>query len=98
MSATTSLSSRHDRGGGRGACARGLARRLGRNGWRGAAWGAGAGWLLGSIIDANAGYGYDGYGYPRRVAISGSEGTVALDGTRSATDALSTAGLSETLA
>jgi len=23
------------------------------NGWRGAAWGAGAGWLLGSIIDAN---------------------------------------------
>ncbi len=23
------------------------------NGWRGAAWGAGAGWLLGSIVDAN---------------------------------------------
>ncbi len=23
------------------------------NGWRGAAWGAGAGWLLGSVIDAN---------------------------------------------
>lgn len=23
------------------------------NGWRGAAWGAGAGWLIGSVIDAN---------------------------------------------
>jgi hypothetical protein len=34
------------------------------NGWRGAAWGAGAGWLLGSIYDANYGYdGYGGYGY-----------------------------------
>jgi hypothetical protein len=46
----------------------------GRNGWRGAAWGAGAGWLLGSIIDSNrnyyGGYGYDyGYGYPRTVAM-----------------------------
>lgn len=26
------------------------------NGWRGAAWGAGAGWLLGSIVDANRRY------------------------------------------
>ena len=26
---------------------------LGHNVWRGAAWGAGAGWLLGSIVDAN---------------------------------------------
>jgi len=48
------------------------------NGWRGAAWGAGAGWLLGSIIDANRGYydgygydyGYYGYGYPRGVALA----------------------------
>ncbi len=47
------------------------------NGWRGAAWGAGAGWLLGSILDANAGYyGYGsgfnssyGYGYPRGVVL-----------------------------
>jgi uncharacterized protein YcfJ len=31
------------------------------NGWRGAAWGAGAGWLLGSVIDAN-----------RRPAVYGS--------------------------
>jgi hypothetical protein len=38
------------------------------NGWRGAAWGAGAGWLLGSIVDAN--YGYYGYGYPRRVVTT----------------------------
>jgi hypothetical protein len=38
-----------------------------RNGWRGAAWGAGAGWLLGSILDAN--YGNYGFGYPRRVAV-----------------------------
>ncbi|MBI5766876.1 MAG: glycine zipper 2TM domain-containing protein [Verrucomicrobia bacterium] len=48
------------------------------NGWRGAAWGAGAGWVLGSIIDANRyyygdygyrsyDYGYYGYGYPRAV-------------------------------
>jgi len=51
------------------------------NGWRGAAWGAGAGWLLGSIIDSNryyyGGYGYDngygydyGYGYPRGVVMA----------------------------
>lgn len=45
------------------------------NGWRGAAWGAGAGWLLGSVLDANYGYyrdygyGYD-YGYPRPVALA----------------------------
>jgi hypothetical protein len=26
------------------------------NGWRGAAWGAGAGWLLGSVVDANRRY------------------------------------------
>ena len=31
------------------------------NGWRGAAWGAGAGWLLGSIVDSNRYY-YGGYG------------------------------------
>ena len=31
------------------------------NGWRGAAWGAGVGWLLGSV--ANASYGYGGYGF-----------------------------------
>ena len=30
------------------------------NGWRGAAWGAGVGWLLGSIADANA-YAYSDY-------------------------------------
>ena len=43
----------------------------GRDGWRGAAWGAGAGWLLGSILDSNYGY-YDNgsyssydYNYPR---------------------------------
>src|SRR5207302_1055341 len=48
------------------------------DGWRGAAWGAGAGWLLGSIIDANYGYGYHGYdgygsygyGYPRTVVTA----------------------------
>jgi hypothetical protein len=44
------------------------------DGWRGAAWGAGAGWLLGSIIDSNryyGGYGYDyGYGYPRAVVMA----------------------------
>jgi hypothetical protein len=45
------------------------------NGWRGAAWGAGAGWLLGSIIDSNRYYygGYDNgydYGYPRAVAMA----------------------------
>jgi hypothetical protein len=42
------------------------------NGWRGAAWGAGAGWLLGSIIDANRYY-YDGgygYSYPRTVVMA----------------------------
>ena len=42
------------------------------NGGRGAAWGAGAGWLLGSLIDSNRNYygGYDygySYGYPRTV-------------------------------
>ena len=26
---------------------------LGHNGWRGAAWGAGLGWILGSVADAN---------------------------------------------
>jgi len=41
------------------------------NGWRGAAWGAGAGWLLGSIFDAN--YGYYGYGYPRRVMVPATQ-------------------------
>ena len=46
------------------------------DGWRGAAWGAGAGWLLGSIYDANRyyDYGYDGYGsynygYPRAISM-----------------------------
>ena len=42
------------------------------DGWRGAAWGAGAGWLLGSIIDANYGYygnGYYDYGYPRTAVM-----------------------------
>jgi hypothetical protein len=34
------------------------------NGWRGAAWGAGVGWLLGSIADTNA---Y--YSYPRNVVV-----------------------------
>ena len=44
------------------------------NGWRGAAWGAGAGWLLGSVLDANYGYdrgyysGYD-YIYPRAITL-----------------------------
>jgi hypothetical protein len=42
------------------------------NGWRGTAWGAGAGWLLGSIIDSNrhyyGGYNY-GYEYPRAVVM-----------------------------
>jgi hypothetical protein len=56
------------------------------NGWRGAAWGAGAGWLLGSILDANYGYygydsgyyGYDsyGYGYPRTVAVAAPQPVV----------------------
>lgn len=43
----------------------------GRDGWRGVTWGAGAGWLLGSIVDANYGYyrSYD-YGYPRAVVMS----------------------------
>lgn len=37
------------------------------NGWRGAAWGAGAGWLLGSVVDANRRY--EGYtGVPVTVA------------------------------
>jgi hypothetical protein len=44
------------------------------NGWRGAAWGAGAGWLLGSIIDSNryyyGGYDYGYYGYPRTVVMT----------------------------
>ena len=47
----------------------------GRDGWRGAAWGAGAGWLLGSIIDANSGYygsSYDYY-YPRTVVLPQSQ-------------------------
>ena len=39
------------------------------NGWRGAAWGAGAGWLLGSIVDSNRYYD-GGYGYPRTVVMS----------------------------
>lgn len=38
------------------------------NGWRGAAWGAGVGWLLGSIADANAYY-YPSYDYPRAVVV-----------------------------
>lgn len=46
----------------------------GRDGWRGAAWGAGAGWLLGSMLDANysyyRSYDYDYYGYPRQVVVS----------------------------
>ena len=47
------------------------------NGWRGAAWGAGAGWLLGSMLDANYGYdGYDGYGDPRRVAVPAAQPVV----------------------
>jgi uncharacterized protein YcfJ len=48
----------------------------GRDGWRGAAWGAGAGWLLGSIVDANYGYyrSYDyDYGYPRAVVMPQSQ-------------------------
>jgi hypothetical protein len=50
------------------------------NGWRGAGWGAGAGWLLGSIFDANYGYyrGYDyGYAYPSTVAMPASQTVVA---------------------
>jgi hypothetical protein len=39
------------------------------NGWRGAAWGAGAGWLLGSIVDSNRYYGGYGYDYPRRSVV-----------------------------
>ena len=35
-----------------------------RNGWHGAAWGAGAGWLLGSMVDANA-----CYSSPRSVVV-----------------------------
>jgi len=35
------------------------------NGWRGAAWGAGLGWVLGSIADA----GYYSSGYPRTVVV-----------------------------
>ncbi len=45
----------------------------GRDGWRGAAWGAGAGWLLGSVLDANYGYYRSsdyGYDYPRAVVMS----------------------------
>lgn len=44
----------------------------GRDGWRGAAWGAGAGWLLGSMLDANYGYyrSYDDYSYPRQVVVA----------------------------
>jgi YmgG-like glycine-zipper protein len=46
----------------------------GYRGWRGAAWGAGAGWLLGSIFEANKFYaaGYDGpaYSYPRFSAVT----------------------------
>ncbi len=41
------------------------------DGWRGAAWGAGVGWLLGSVADASygyRGYGYD-YGYSRPVVL-----------------------------
>jgi hypothetical protein len=47
------------------------------NGWRGAAWGAGAGWLLGSVLDANYGYysGYD-YVYPRPVSMPVSQPVV----------------------
>ena len=37
------------------------------NGWRGAAWGAGAGWLLGSVIDANRRPGV--YGSPAPVVV-----------------------------
>ena len=39
------------------------------NGWRGAAWGAGAGWILGSVIDYNRSYYGYGYDYPRRPVI-----------------------------
>ncbi len=51
------------------------------NGWRGAAWGAGAGWLLGSIFDAS--YGYDrgygyGYAYPRAVAAPATQPVATL--------------------
>lgn len=49
------------------------------NGWRGAAWGAGAGWLLGSILDANRGYGYySGYDYiyPRPIAVAAPQPVV----------------------
>lgn len=44
----------------------------GRWGWRGAAWGAGAGWLLGSVLDADYGYrrANDDYGYPRQVFVA----------------------------
>lgn len=51
----------------------------GRDGWRGASWGAGAGWLLGSIFDANYGYyrSYDyDYSYPRVVVMPQSRPVV----------------------
>jgi hypothetical protein len=50
------------------------------NGWRGAAWGAGAGWLLGSVLDANYGFyrDYDyGYGYPRTVVVPAAQPVAA---------------------
>jgi outer membrane lipoprotein SlyB len=44
----------------------------GRSAWVGAAWGAGAGWLVGSLLDANHGYGRNFFddGYPRRVIVA----------------------------
>jgi hypothetical protein len=39
---------------------------FGHNGWRGAAWGAAAGWLLGSVVDAN-----------RRTAVASAPVTIA---------------------
>ena len=62
------------------------------NGWRGAAWGAGAGWLLGSLIDSDryyyGGYGYDygyGYGYPRAVVMAQPQPVVAQSAPAAAT-------------
>ncbi len=42
---------------------------LHHNGWHGAAWGAGTGWLLGSLADSHRTYGGYGYDYPRRPVI-----------------------------
>ena len=41
------------------------------NAWRGAAWGAGAGWLLGSLL--GPGYDYYDYSYPRRSVVPAAQ-------------------------